>query len=144
MEDEERRGEEGTVLVLALLALLALTLIGISSIHTTNFESIITGNDRRRIDAFYRAEWGLNDRMNQIGPLMVDQRKNFHAPGFTSIGRERYYDASVSYEGPAFVEGEAEFGYMRFRVYAKGEFAGTPQEVEAQVSYGPFPLGTNY
>ena len=144
MEDKGRRGEEGTVLILALLALLGLTLIGISSIHTTNFENIITGNDRIRIEAFYRAERGLNDRMNDIRPQMVDERKTVHAPGFTRIGGEKYYDASVSNEGLAFVEGEGEFGYYRLRAYSKGEFAGTAQEVEVQVSYGPFPLGTNY
>ena len=143
MEDGGRRGEEGTVLILALLALLGLTLIGISSIHTTNFENIITGNDRSRIEAFYRGEWGAVDRLNQISTL-VDERKDFHAPGLTHIGGERYYDASVNYEGPAFDDGGSEFGYMRFRAYGRGEFAGTSQEVEVQVSYGPFPLGTNY
>ena len=143
MEKENRRGEEGTVLILALLALLGLTLIGISSIHTTNFENIITGNDRSRIEAFYRGEWGAVDRLNQISTL-VEERKDFHAPGLTHIGGERYYDASVNYEGPAFDDGGSEFGYMRFRAYGRGEFAGTSQEVEVQVSYGPFPLGTNY
>ncbi len=50
--------ENGYVLVLALLALLILTLIGIAGLTTSGFESMIAGNDRQAKRTFYKAESG--------------------------------------------------------------------------------------
>jgi hypothetical protein len=48
--------DKGVVLVIALLMLLVMTLLGISSISSSVFETNISGNDRVGADAFYAAE----------------------------------------------------------------------------------------
>jgi len=53
-------------MIVALMLLLVLTIVGISSISTTTFESIITGNERLANTAFYSAEAGIHVGMNQI------------------------------------------------------------------------------
>ena len=58
--------QDGVALVIALLMLLILTLIGISSITTTTFESSISGNERVKTDAFYAAEAGIQVGLNQL------------------------------------------------------------------------------
>ena len=58
-----KQGERGFVLVLALLMLLVLTLIGASSLSSTNFEVLISGNKRISEKAFYSAEAGIHEFM---------------------------------------------------------------------------------
>jgi hypothetical protein len=50
----------GVSLVIALLILLVLTLIGISAISTTTFETNIAGNNRLYNRAFYTADAGVD------------------------------------------------------------------------------------
>jgi len=52
--------QNGVSLVIALLILLVLTLIGISAISTTNFETNIAGNERLYNRAFYTADSGVD------------------------------------------------------------------------------------
>ena len=66
MERNILRKEKGVVFIIALLMMLVLTLIGISSIGTTNFETSISGNERVRMDAFYAAEAGIQVAINQV------------------------------------------------------------------------------
>ena len=58
-----KQEERGFVLVLALLMLLVLTLIGASSMSSTNFEVLISGNKRISEKAFYSAEAGIHEFM---------------------------------------------------------------------------------
>jgi hypothetical protein len=51
---------KGVALTLALLVLLILTLIGISAISTTNYETNIAGNERLYNNAFYAADAGID------------------------------------------------------------------------------------
>jgi hypothetical protein len=51
---------QGIALTLALLVLLILTLIGISAISTTNYETNIAGNERLYNNAFYVADAGID------------------------------------------------------------------------------------
>jgi Tfp pilus assembly protein PilX len=78
------REEKGVALVIALLMLLILTLIGISSINTTTYETSISGNERVRTGAFYAAEAGIQVAINQIpdntGPIAK-----------TKINEDSYY-----------------------------------------------------
>ncbi len=55
------REENGVVLILAILILLVLTLIGISSLNTSSYDSAISGNKRASEEAFYIAEAGINE-----------------------------------------------------------------------------------
>ncbi|MBE0595779.1 MAG: pilus assembly PilX N-terminal domain-containing protein [Desulfuromonadales bacterium] len=52
--------ERGSVLILALLILVMLTIIGMSATTTTNFEVKIAANERQYHSAFYAAEAGLS------------------------------------------------------------------------------------
>jgi hypothetical protein len=51
---------EGVSLVIALFILLVLTLIAISAIRTTTFETNIAGNERLYNNAFYTADAGVD------------------------------------------------------------------------------------
>ncbi len=55
------REEKGVALILAILLLLVLTLIGISSVNTSSYDSAISGNKRSSEQAFYIAEAGLSE-----------------------------------------------------------------------------------
>ncbi len=54
------QNNEGVSLVIALVILLVLTLIGISAISTTTFETNIAGNERLYNRAFYTADAGVD------------------------------------------------------------------------------------
>jgi len=147
------RNEKGVALVIALIVLLFLTFIGISAISTTTFETNITGNERVATDAFYASEAifqvglkQLDDPVstNKIKPIPRKEigkdsygwsgsPKDKDSPkGFTSFGSypKAGYDSS--------------WAFNRYQINAIGESFGTTKEVEAQVSYGPFPAGTQY
>lgn len=54
--DPKFNNERGSVLIVALLVLMALTLIGISAMNTTSVEILTAANDRRFKDDFNNAE----------------------------------------------------------------------------------------
>jgi len=54
------QGHQGVSLVIALMILLVLTLIGISAISTTTFETNIAGNERLYNRAFYSSDAGVD------------------------------------------------------------------------------------
>ncbi len=66
VEKEQKRNrltlqnQNGVSLVIALLILLVLTLIGISAISTTTFETNIAGNERLYNRAFYSSDSGVD------------------------------------------------------------------------------------
>jgi hypothetical protein len=53
--------QSGVVLVVALVMLLVLTVIGISAVSTSTFETSIAGNERLYNQAFYAADAGIED-----------------------------------------------------------------------------------
>jgi len=55
----QARNEEGSVLIVALLILVLLTLIGISATTTTNIEMQVAGNEKFHKIAFYHADSGV-------------------------------------------------------------------------------------
>ena len=148
MEKSILRKEKGVALVIALLMLLVLTLIGISSIGTTNFETSISGNERVRMDAFYAAEAGIQVAINQV-------------PDNTSpIPRTKIKEDSYYWSGGAKDEGsptslmslglspkagfDSSWAFKRFQLNTAGKFFGATKELEVQVTYGPFRVGTEY
>ena len=54
------QNNEGVSLVIALIILLVLTLLGISAISTTTFETNIAGNERLYNRAFYTSDAGVD------------------------------------------------------------------------------------
>ena len=67
------RDESGVVLVIALLMMVVLTLIGISSVYTSIFEIKHSGNIRASAGAFYSADSGVQVVVANVG--------NFNVPG---------------------------------------------------------------
>ena len=53
------RDQKGTALVVAMILLLILTLIGVSSVSSSLFETKISGNNRFGEAAFYAAKGGV-------------------------------------------------------------------------------------
>jgi Tfp pilus assembly protein PilX len=144
--------EKGVALVIALIMLLLLTFIGISAISTTTFETNIAGNERVGTDAFYASEAifqiGLRqldspDAGNKTKPILRTKigedsygwsgsLKDKDSTGFTPFGLypKAGYDSS--------------WAFNRYQINAIGQSLGAMKEVEAQVSYGPLPAGTQY
>ncbi len=60
MKQSVKTGEEGFVLVFTLLLLVVVTLLGVSSISTSVFESTMSANDALYKRAFYEADGGTS------------------------------------------------------------------------------------
>lgn len=65
--------ERGSVLIIALLILVLLTVIGISATTTTNIETQIAGNDKFHKIAFNNADSGIFPTAKLISNIMDDQ-----------------------------------------------------------------------
>ena len=61
------REEKGAALVIALIMIVVLTLIGLASTFTSNFEIKLSGNKRGSTDAFYSAESGAQIAQGNVG-----------------------------------------------------------------------------
>jgi len=132
--------ERGIVLIVALMLLLVLTIIGISSISTTSFENIISGNERLANTAFYSAEAAVQVGLNQI-PETTAISKTRIGP----LTSDTYYSGTVANVGLAHSVGNDQtWSYRRYQVNATGESTGANREIEIQARYGPFPTGTGY
>lgn len=138
---------KGYALVIALIMLLVLTIIGISAITTTTYETAISGNERIGTDAFYAAEAGIQVALNQL-PVTTPVPR-------TKLGEESYYwsgspkdKSSPQYIKPLGVYPkpgyDTSWAFKRFQANATGESFGATKEIEVQVSYGPLPAGTQY
>lgn len=129
--------EKGLVLIIALLLLLVLTLIGISSINTTSFDNIITGNERLSNAAFYASEAGIAVGVTRI-PLTDPIPR-------TGIGDDTSYSANINYLGQVNRPGtDTTWVFRRYQVMATGVSMGARKQVEVQVRFGPVSSGTNY
>ncbi len=64
--------QSGTVLVLALLIMIVLTLTGLAAFSTGTLELILSGNKRGSTDAFYSAETGIQ--------VVTARIENFNLP----------------------------------------------------------------
>jgi hypothetical protein len=147
MERNTLKKEEGIALIIALLMLLVLTFIGISSISTTTFETNISGNERVGTDAFYASEGGFQVGLNQLPDTKPVSR--------TKMGEDSYYWSGTpkDKESPKSIKSfgdyqkagfDSSWAFTRFQVNATGESFGATKEIEAQASYGPFSAGTQY
>jgi hypothetical protein len=148
-------GEKGVALVIALIMLLILTFIGISAISTTTFETNVTGNERVGTDAFYASEAIFQVGLKQLDdPVSTNKIKPIPRK---EIGKDSYvFGWSGSPQDKDSPKGFTSFGsypkagydsswaFNRYQINATGESSGAMKEVEAQVSYGPFPAGTQY
>lgn len=65
--------EQGSVLVVALLILVLLTVIGIAATSTTSIETQIAGNERSQKIAFYNADSGIYPTAKVVGTILDNQ-----------------------------------------------------------------------
>jgi hypothetical protein len=84
---------KGSALLLVLIALLILSLIGLSALTQSGSEINTTGNFLKDKSAFYTADGGIQDGMKEI-------RKNFTDPTSvlldTTFSGQRYYTGAMT------------------------------------------------
>lgn len=68
-----RGSEEGSVLIIALIMLVMLTLLGISATTTSNIEVQIADNERNYQRAFYVADAGIEHARSMLTSKLVDR-----------------------------------------------------------------------
>jgi hypothetical protein len=141
------RSEKGFILVVALLLLLVITLLGISSISSSVLETNISGNDRVGADAFYAAEAGVQVGLNQL-PLTSPMVR-------TKVGEESYFwsGGPKDKDAPKDLQSfgldqkagyDASWAFKRYQINASGESFNAAKEVEIQACLGPLTAGTEY
>jgi type II secretory pathway pseudopilin PulG len=154
------KDRKGAALVIALIILLVLTLIGISAISTTTYETSISGNERVATNAFYAAEAGVQVGFNKLidpvnklidlSPIPVTSLgadSSYWSGGPTDKGNPKklqylgeFRDSSDVYElrgSPTSYDGTPGF-FSRYQVNATGGSFGATKEVEIQVKCGPY------
>jgi len=143
------RDEKGVALIVALLLLLVLTIIGISAITTTSLETIISGNDSFRIKSFYAAEAGLEQGFKDLPPLekfaASDKKITLPRKKLDGTG-DSYYSTKIELVGLAKRKGYgSEWEFKRYKINSMADSSlSAKQEIEAQLSYGPFKASTEY
>lgn len=139
--------KKGIAIIIALLMLLVLTLIGISSISTTTFETSISGNERVRADTFYVAEAGIQVGINQLPDTNAIQKTKLKEDSYywSGTANDKGNPKGFKYFGLHQMAGfDSSWAFKRFQLNATGESFGATKEIEVQVSYGPFRAGTEY
>lgn len=136
MEKMILKNEKGVALVIALIMLIVLTFIGISSIRSSVFETKISGNERAGSSAFYAAEGGVYVGISRLPEVTA-------YPG--TIGSDASYGVEGRQMGLMHKPGfETTWEFKRFQINATGESLGARKEIEVQVSLGPYNAGTSY
>lgn len=140
------RDQKGVALVVALIMLLVLTFLGMSSITSTIFESKISGNERWGSAAFYAASAGIDVGISQLpnvsayGPLGAGSDETYRSGRMIPSSPQDLKILGTMVR-PGY---ESTWEFRRFQVNATGEAFGAVKEIEVQVSLGPFPAGTQY
>ena len=83
------KDQSGTVLVIALIMMIVLTLIGLAATFSSTFEIMLSGNKRGSTDAFYSADSGVQ--------VTVANIENFDLPG-KYVGNQ--YDPFIDSNNP--------------------------------------------
>src|SRR5438105_26981 len=72
MKRNSKRNERGIAMVIALFALLLLSVVGLGMMYSTNMETSINGNYRDKQVAFYAALAGLQEARERMQPAYGD------------------------------------------------------------------------
>ena len=145
MESSALKNEKGVALVIALIMLIILTFIGISSISSSVFETKISGNERVGSSAFYAAEGGVYVGISRIPDITaysgtIGSDESYRSGRLTDSSPQPQKNLGVMLK-PGF---DTTWEFKRFQVNATGESFGAKKEIEVQVSLGPFATGTSY
>lgn len=76
MRLKNKLDERGAVLITSLVILVILTLIGIAGTNTSTLETIISGTERSRTEAFYAAEAGIEHLRRNFKSLFIQGNTN--------------------------------------------------------------------
>jgi len=145
METSVLKNEKGIALVIALIMLIVLTLIGISSINSSIFETKLSGNERVGSSAFYAAEGGVYVGISRIPDITaysgtIGKDESYRSGRLTDSSPQPQKTLGVMLK-PGY---ETTWEFKRFQINATGEFSGAKKEIEVQVSLGPYNAGTSY
>jgi type II secretory pathway component PulK len=137
--------QKGVALVVALLMLLVLTFIGMSSINSSVFESKISGNERWGSTAFYAAAGGVDVGISRIPDITafsgtIGSDESYRSGRLTDSSPQPQKSLGLMLM-PGF---ETTWEFKRFQINATGESFGARKEIEVQVSMGPYNAGTSY
>jgi hypothetical protein len=94
-QDRHFRNEEGSIMVIALLMLVFLTLIGIAATTSTEIETQISGNEKFHKMAFYHTDSGIYATPKLIS-LCVDNGAPSSISGITYLNANGEADAGDS------------------------------------------------
>src|SRR4030042_3106830 len=145
METSALKNERGVALVIALIMLIVLTFLGIASISSSVVEAKISGNERVGSAAFYVASGGVEVGISRLPDITaysgsIGSDESYRSGSLTASSPQPSKNLGLMYK-PGF-EGSWEF--KRFQINATGQSFGARQEIEIQVSLGPYPSGTSY
>jgi Tfp pilus assembly protein PilX len=138
--------QKGVAIIIAMVMLLVLTLIGLSSIFSTVYETKIAGNDRLGSAAFYAAVGGAEAGVSNLpstgsysGTLGSDE--SYRSGKMIDSGPQNLlYKGAIQNRGDDVTMWE----YKRYQINATGQSYGATKEVEIQVRVGPYVTGTQY
>jgi Tfp pilus assembly protein PilX len=145
MDPSVFKNEKGVALVIALIMLIILTFIGISSISSSVFETKISGNERVGSSAFYAAEGGVYDGISRLPKTdhyseNIGSDASYRSGKLTDSSPQPQKNLGVMLK-PGY---ETTWEFKRFQINATGESFSARKEIEVQVSLGPYAGGTSY
>ncbi len=139
------KDQKGVALVVALIMLLVLTLIGMSSISSSFYETKISGNDRFGAAAFYAAKGGVEMGINRLPDTSAYSGNIGSDEAYRSGRMTPGNPQPLIYLGAMAKSGyDAMWEFRRFQINSTGQSFGAVKEIEVQVSMGPYPAGTQY
>ena len=138
--------QKGVAIIIAMVMLLVLTLIGLSSVFSMVYETKIAGNDRLGSAAFYAAVGGAEAGVSNLpstgsysGTLGSDE--SYRSGKMIDSGPQNLlYKGAIQNRGDDVTMWE----YKRYQINATGQSYGATKEVELQVRVGPDVTGTQY
>ncbi len=137
--------QKGVALVVALIMLLVLTFLGISSISSSVFEAKISGNERWGSTAFYASAGGVDVGISRLPDITaysgtIGSDESYRSGRSTDSSPQPQKSLGLMLK-PGF---ETAWEFKRFQINATGESFGARKEIEVQVSMGPYNAGTSY
>lgn len=137
--------QKGVALVVALIMLLVLTFLGISSISSTIFEAKISGNERWGSASFYAAAGGVDVGISRIPDITaysgsIGSDESYRSGRLTDSSPQPQKSLGLMLKSGF----ETAWEFKRFQINATGQSFGARKEIEIQVSLGPYPSGTSY
>ena len=145
MKNSLLKNQKGVALVVALIMLLILTFLGMSSISSTVFEAKISGNERVGSTAFYATSAGVEVGISRLPDITaysgtVGSDESYRSGRLTDSSPQPQKSLGLMLK-PGF---ETTWEFKRFQINATGESFGAKKEIEVQVSMGPYNAGTSY